>query len=81
MKFKDRIKQLREDSGMLQKELAAKIGVSRYAITGYESGKREPDLEKIIALAKVFDVSIDYLVGVSDIKKRDNHYYVAVEQL
>lgn len=81
MDFKNRLKQLREENGMLQKDLAEKIGVTRNSITAYESGKREPDLEKIIKLSKVFDVSIDYLVGVSDIKKRDNHFYVAVEKL
>jgi transcriptional regulator with XRE-family HTH domain len=81
MEFKNRLKQLREEKGMIQKELAEKIGVTRNSITAYENGNREPDLEKIINLAKIFDVSIDYLVGVSDIKKRDSHFFVAVEKL
>mgnify|MGYP001769217380 CR=1 FL=1 len=81
MEFKDRLRQLREENKLLQKELAQKIGVDRNTITGYEIGKREPNLEKIIKLAQIFDVSIDYLVGVTDIRKRDNHYYIAVEKL
>lgn len=66
MDFKDRLKYLREESGITSEELAKKIGVSRSAIGNYEIGLRKPRPEQQEALADVFNVDLDYLMGRSD---------------
>jgi transcriptional regulator with XRE-family HTH domain len=82
MEFKYRVKELREQHGLLQKELAEKLGVSRYTIVRYESGKINPDIENVIKLSKIFDCSIDYLLGASNTKKPpdDNGFLVVIDK-
>lgn len=63
MSFSKRLKFLRKESDLYQKELAEKIGVSRTTITQYENGAREPNYETLKKLANFFEVSIDYLLG------------------
>lgn len=58
-----RIKELRLKSGLSQAELAAKLGVSRQAVTKWESGRGMPDIDHIRNLGALFGVSIDYLVA------------------
>lgn len=70
LQFGDRIKQLREHSGMTQAELGKKIGVSDRVIGYYESNQRFPrKQEVIIKLANEFNVTVDYLMGTSDREK------------
>ena len=57
------IKKLRQERNITQKELAEHLGVNRNAISRYETGKRNPDNETMISLAKYFNVSVDYLMG------------------
>lgn len=64
------LKILRQEKDMNQTQLADEIGVSRSAIAMYESGKREPDNETLIKLAKYFNTSVDYLLGNSDVKEK-----------
>ena len=68
-KFKDNLKALRTEFGVGQVELANKIGVSKGIISLWENGLREPNMFSLIQLAKYFDVSIDYLVGLKDYEK------------
>ncbi|NPV52169.1 MAG: helix-turn-helix domain-containing protein [Firmicutes bacterium] len=68
--FSERLKSLREEKGLLQRELAHQVNLSRVAITYYEQGKRFPDRDTLIKLAKFFNVSLDYLLGASDIKRQ-----------
>lgn len=68
-KFKDNLKALRTEFGVGQVELANKIGVSKGIISLWENGLREPNMFSLIQLAKYFDVSIDYLVGLKDYDK------------
>jgi len=63
MSFSNRLKFLRKENDLYQKELAEKIGVSRTTITQYENGAREPNYETLKKLANFFEVSIDYLLG------------------
>ncbi len=53
---------LRKKNNLSQEELAEKIGVSRQAISKWESGTSLPEIEKLISLSEYFNVSIDYLV-------------------
>lgn len=61
--FKDKLKKLRLESGLKQKELGEKLGLSASAIGMYEQGRRDPDNETLMELSKIFDVSVDYLLG------------------
>lgn len=68
MNFANRLKQLRKESNLTQEELAQKISKTRSTIAGYETERKEPDYETLVLLAKYFNVSLDYLMGVSDVK-------------
>lgn len=61
--FAEKLKELRKEKDLTQKEIANKLGVSRVAYTNWENGNREPNIERLVKLADYFDVSIDYLVG------------------
>jgi len=60
------LKILREHKNITMEELANHLGLTRSAISLYESGKRQPDFDTLKKLAKYFNVSIDYLLGYSD---------------
>ena len=65
-KFALRLKELRQERGIGQIELAKKLEVSKGIISLWENGLREPNMYSLIKLAKFFDVTIDYLVGLED---------------
>ena len=70
MNLADRIQHLRKSKGISQEELADKIGVSRQAVSKWESEQTSPDLEKIILLSDYFDVTTDYLLkGIEPLPK------------
>lgn len=62
----ERLKMLRMEKQMTQKELAQATGLSQSAIAYWENGQRIPNALAVIALAKFFHVSIDYLIGFKD---------------
>lgn len=64
--FKENLKQLRMEKGIGQVELANALGVSKGVISLWENGQREPTMSSLIVIAKYFNVSIDYLVGIED---------------
>ncbi|HIU66577.1 MAG TPA: helix-turn-helix transcriptional regulator [Candidatus Caccomorpha excrementavium] len=66
MNFNDRLKQLRQKNKLTQSELAEILNLKPTAISNYESKRNEPSFDKLIALARYFDVSCDYLLGVTD---------------
>ncbi|MCY9664510.1 helix-turn-helix domain-containing protein [Paenibacillus alginolyticus] len=66
MKYGDRIALLREKRGLTQEELSNKIGISRAALSHYETNRREPDYETINKIANFFNVTVDYLLGRTD---------------
>ena len=61
-----RIAQLRKESGLSQSQLGLKFGLSQDAISNMERGRRTTTTEKIIEIAKYFNVTTDYLLGLSD---------------
>ena len=65
MKFK-RIKDLREDHDMYQKDIAKLLGISQQYYSEYEKGKRTIPIQHLITLAKFYETSIDYIVGLTD---------------
>ena len=60
------IKELRLEKGILQKELAKEINVARNTVTQYEKNLARPSYEVLVAIAKYFNVSTDYLLGLED---------------
>ena len=65
-----RIKELREQERLNQEGLALKLNVSQSTVSAYEVGERVPDLKTLIAIARLFNVSLDYLAGLSDVKQQ-----------
>ncbi len=61
----DRIKILREKAGITQSELAKQLGVTRSGVNAWEMGVSMPSTQYIVQLAQFFNVSTDYLLGVS----------------
>ncbi len=69
--FSNRLKELRLEKGLSQEDLAKSIkSLSRQAISSWEKGERDIKLSYAIMLAKFFDVSLDYLAGLSDEYKK-----------
>lgn len=68
--FPERLLQLKAERNALQKDIAKGAGLSLRSYQYYETNQREPSLSALIALADFFDVSLDYLVGRSDVPER-----------
>ena len=66
-----RIKELREEKNISQLELAKKLNLTQQSISLYEKGDREPSIEVLKSIANFFNVSLDYLLGKSDIRNYD----------
>jgi len=86
MNISERIQVLRKAKGMSQEDLADKIGVSRQAISKWESGQSSPDIENVILLSDIFQVTTDYLLkGIeskdNDVKKIDARIFSVVGTL
>lgn len=68
-KFPDRLKKLREEKNLTQEQLGKLINSTDVTISRYEKGLREPDLDTLEQLANIFDVSVDYLLGLTNMKR------------
>ena len=64
--FAVKLRELRLERGWTQAEVARAIGLSKNALTNYETGIREPSLEKLKDICVLFGVSADYLIGLED---------------
>ncbi len=69
--FASTIKHLRTERGITQEQLAAMLKVSRSTIGMYETGNREPDFETCEAIADIFNVDMDYLMGRSTVERKN----------
>lgn len=67
MNLSKKIFELRKANGMSQEQLAEKISVSRQSISKWESGVSTPEMERLVELSKVFNVSTDYLLKPSEV--------------
>jgi transcriptional regulator with XRE-family HTH domain len=63
-----RIKDLREDADLSQRQLVEILGMHRTTYANYETGKREPPLFFVIMLAEYYNVSLDYIAGFTNVK-------------
>jgi len=69
-KFCERLKTLRKERGLKQREMAQQLGLAMSSYQCYEYSTRYPEFQGLIAIADFFDVSLDYLVGRSDVRER-----------
>ena len=74
MKFYEKLFELRKKEGLSQEELAEKVNVSRQTVSKWESGQSSPEMDKLLILSHLFNISIDELVGKQkdEEKKKDN---------
>jgi len=77
----ERITQLRKQQNLSQEELAKKVGVSRTIVGNYERNENTPSTEVIIKLAKVFNVSVDYLIGEGQLSNLDKDVLRRIEDI
>lgn len=75
-----RLKELRKETGLTQKEIANQIHVGQNSYSNWENGNRKPTAEITSKLAEFFNVSIDYLLGKTDIKNNSDIDEEALEQ-
>ena len=68
IKFAERLRELRKERHVTQKDMGEILGIQLRSYQFYESGDRRPDYEKLVALADYFDVTTDYLLGRSDVR-------------
>lgn len=81
MTFAEKLKNCRSRAGLSQEKLAEKLGVSRQAITKWESGAGIPDIENIMAISALFDISIDDLLSnKKETKASDDYLYESVTE-
>ncbi|MDE7254063.1 MAG: helix-turn-helix domain-containing protein, partial [Acetatifactor sp.] len=62
MNFSEKLKEIRKKEGISQEQLAERIGVSRQAITKWETGKGLPDVENMVIIAEIFKTTLDELL-------------------
>jgi transcriptional regulator with XRE-family HTH domain len=64
--FSSRLRDCRKIKGLTQKQIAAELGIAERTWQDYEGGKRTPTFNGFLELAQFFNVSLDYLAGLSD---------------
>ncbi|MDR0286707.1 MAG: helix-turn-helix transcriptional regulator [Clostridiales bacterium] len=69
--FATRLRGLMEKKNTTHQQLAYKLNVSRQAVSSYYFGKRQPNFQKLIEIAEYFNVSTDYLLGVTELRNYD----------
>ncbi len=67
MDFSEKLLTLRKANGLTQEQLAEKLEISRQSVSKWESGQATPELDKIVALSVIFDVTTDFLLKSSEI--------------
>lgn len=72
---------LRKEFNMNQLDLANRLGVTQQTISKYEKGIREPDHSTLIKLSDIFDVSIDYLLGKTNVRDSANNNETVLKEI
>lgn len=82
MEFNQKLQELRKQVGLTQEELAARLYVSRTAVSKWESGRGYPNIESLKAIAKCFSVTVDELISTDEVltiaeednKRKETHF-------
>ena len=81
MRFAEKLKNLRKQAGMSQEKLAEKLNVSRQAVTKWETETGLPDIENVMAISAMFDISVDELLSdEKEIKVKDDYLFESVTE-
>ena len=77
------LKNIRKKNDLTQDELAEKLSVTRQAVSNWENGKTEPDIETLTNISQIFDISIDELVdgipkGIKELRGKKSHLYIGI---
>lgn len=70
MKYNERIRALREDNDLKQHQIAEMLHIGQKTYSDYELGRTRIPLESVIILAKYYDVDMNYICGISDIRNK-----------
>lgn len=70
--FQQRLRQLRKDKGLTIEQLAKELGTAKSTLSRYENGLREPKKDFLEILSSYFDVSYNFLLGITDVKHDNN---------
>ncbi|MGN1276771.1 MAG: helix-turn-helix domain-containing protein, partial [Floccifex sp.] len=70
MEFSQRIKSLRKENNLTQEQLAQSLHVSRQAVSNWENNRNLPDIEMLIQISSVFDISLDELLTGKELKEK-----------
>ena len=73
MDFGKKLTKLRKEKGLSQEDLANELNVSRQAVSKWESNNSYPETEKIIVLCKIFNCSMDELIGLKESKIKNKN--------
>lgn len=76
-----KLKELRNERHYTQKEVAARLGVTASVISAYENDIRLPSYSSLVKLAVLYDVSCDYLLGITENRSRENRHLISVDGL
>ena len=81
MTFAEKLKSIRKQAGMSQEQLAEKLGVSRQAVTKWETDAGIPDIENMMKISALFDISIDELLSnEKGLKKQTEYLYESITE-
>lgn len=78
--FPHRLRQLRDNCNLTQEELAKELNLTQSTIAYYESGRKMPTLENTEAIADFFNVSVDYLLGRTNVRETSDGKYLEVSE-
>lgn len=73
-----KLRLLREEAGMSQQKLADLLNISQQAVFKYEKTSNEPDIDTLIRIAEIFNVTVDYLIGNSEIREKNAKYNAVI---
>ena len=77
----ERLKGLREERDLTQQDLADELDVSKSTYSYYESGKRNLNASTLLKLSNLYNVSLDYIMGLSDYRQTSEHYLKKLSNL
>lgn len=77
----ERLKEIREDRDLLQKDIAKVLNISQVVYSRYETGIRLMPIDKLTKLARFYEVSLDYLLGLTDQKKPYPESIISLEKI
>jgi transcriptional regulator with XRE-family HTH domain len=81
MELNNKLYELRKQKGLSQEELANRLNVSRQTVSKWEVGESSPDMEKLVAISELFDISLDELVLDKAVKKEEASEQVVQSEL